>query len=1511
MGSLFSVDLPDQEGERLDTSDVNPVGYGKVISRVKGTARIGARLIHQLPIVETVHEEQVESGGKGGGTSSYTQTSYTYSASFAVMICAHKIQGVRRIWLNSKLFYENRPFMSGDVAEARENAEAFFNIYHGDEEQEPDPILAARYGDETPAYRGRAYIVFQDVQLEEFGNRVPSVEVEVVENGTGSTYDTVFPYPLYLRDLVGEICVRSGIPSDSFDVSELADTITGYSFDSTGSGMDEIRPLMALYDFFPQERGDKLVFKSNPVPVERDEYNDPCLINEDGLAVNAYHNILGRQGYFPSEAGTSEGQFILIRAAALAYKYAGDSAADWLSILNNLRRAVDGLYNQTPPTDPNVLYSPHWLYNCKAPVASQSEKLNVKVRVEPTPTGWEGFIPPGFPNYGESIKSVTLAYSDVASWANFYNPFAGIIGESFGTPSGVSTDETGTTFTLDNGSGGPVGEAFDVNVMVIYNFGPVLNVSQNMEAWPYWRPMDRGEISCAVDVMPWALECFELLEEVTGEQQYTDAYAATEASIYEVFNVDDGRSWFKPGAGEPLATSGSYVSSSRVGFGDSSLSRAEDLGVRVVIPSGEGEAQFGRGLTDQIKVSDTGIRVKLTYSLDIAAVVTLFVQSGPLIDDSVRYFYRLELAAGQNVEIDTTIPLASWEAFSLFSYGWQPFPNPQPLAAGVIVDVVGIVYESEPELTYTLYNFRPVPVIQLPYTPHIAPYTANSIDGQLIEWRGAPGIGYQDPVLWSRLGNNTSLEIMLDFMEDSQNEYFDRYGTLGPFVPSYVWDRFDLEATAAAADTWTFDWVDPNSEWVGYTARAVAALAESSYISNNARAATLAFNFIGWLESVWTDPDQFIPTNFPETLQFIERSQNYEDGAIGTPYNGRVYEAVQLAPGTTGANAPTFPTVPGQTVQDGSVLWRCIGYSYGTIPAYGSYDEPHAASLFMRAAAYLYMQGTQQARNAQLMSRLWDYLERLWNDAYGDVDGTWSNNPANAEWFGFWTGEIVTILSKLLGPLDAARAAAGIPAQTIRDRLAEHAEWIIARTRSISIEPLEDNITATGFDETRIRESELPRRIELEFPNSLRNGQDDTRYVEKRAARSEDKREFKSPVYMNGDEALQIVYTQMLKAWSQRTEYKFQLLDKLAQPGDVREYLIDNVIRRMQFREVDISADGVADIVAHSYDPTAFTLGIAGSGDPASVSGVTVAANTIGVILDVPLYDDRLDSVGVSTYAIPQGSNWRGASLFLSPDDVNYASAARYLSAPTFGSVVTPPLDKSPEYVDRESEMIVTLQNGTLSSVSDAAFLAGANMALVGNEIILFKNAEIVAAQQYRLTVLCRGRRGTRPRVFGHAAGERFLLLSAPGIVDQPLDSGLLNVETFYKAVTVGQTEADVTAQTFTPQAERLKPLEPVHLKADRLADYVRVTWKRQTRLAAEWRDGVDAPLGEASEVYRVSLRDGIGGGILQTYEVLTPRLELSYDDLNANYGPGDEIYIDVAQVSQTVGDGRPTGIIL
>lgn len=153
-------------GPRLDSLRVTTSTEGKVIPRVFGRLRMGTNIIWATDFREKKKTTTQGGGGKGGGGGGETKTTtYYYYASFAVAICEGPITGVGRIWADGALMD-----LSGVT----------WRWYPGDEAQQPDPFIAAKSGTaNTPAYRGTAYIVFEDLALANFGNRLPQINVEV------------------------------------------------------------------------------------------------------------------------------------------------------------------------------------------------------------------------------------------------------------------------------------------------------------------------------------------------------------------------------------------------------------------------------------------------------------------------------------------------------------------------------------------------------------------------------------------------------------------------------------------------------------------------------------------------------------------------------------------------------------------------------------------------------------------------------------------------------------------------------------------------------------------------------------------------------------------------------------------------------------------------------------------------------------------------------------------------------------------------------------------------------------------------------------------------------------------------------------------------------------------------------------------------------------------------------------------------------------------------------------
>ena len=138
-------------------------------------------------IRESSHTES-QGGGKGGGGSKTKNTTYSYSATFAVGLCEGPITGVRRIWVGPNLIYDSGSSAPAAVM-ASNQAATGFTVHTGSDTQLPDARMQATLGAaNTPAYRGLAYIVFNDFALAPYGNSLAGaqVKVEVVKAGSNT-----------------------------------------------------------------------------------------------------------------------------------------------------------------------------------------------------------------------------------------------------------------------------------------------------------------------------------------------------------------------------------------------------------------------------------------------------------------------------------------------------------------------------------------------------------------------------------------------------------------------------------------------------------------------------------------------------------------------------------------------------------------------------------------------------------------------------------------------------------------------------------------------------------------------------------------------------------------------------------------------------------------------------------------------------------------------------------------------------------------------------------------------------------------------------------------------------------------------------------------------------------------------------------------------------------------------------------------------------------------------------
>ncbi|MFC3175223.1 phage tail protein [Novosphingobium bradum] len=159
------IGSPSREGPRLKELAASTSSYGAPLARHFGHMRVGGSIIWATDLVE---HRNTQGGGKGRPS----VTSYAYSASFAVALSSRPIAGIGRIWADGNL-------LRGAAGDMKTGGTLRFYNGHGD--QEPDPLMAAAESPlPCPAYRGLAYVVFEDLQLADFGNRIPALTFEIL-----------------------------------------------------------------------------------------------------------------------------------------------------------------------------------------------------------------------------------------------------------------------------------------------------------------------------------------------------------------------------------------------------------------------------------------------------------------------------------------------------------------------------------------------------------------------------------------------------------------------------------------------------------------------------------------------------------------------------------------------------------------------------------------------------------------------------------------------------------------------------------------------------------------------------------------------------------------------------------------------------------------------------------------------------------------------------------------------------------------------------------------------------------------------------------------------------------------------------------------------------------------------------------------------------------------------------------------------------------------------------------
>lgn len=463
-----------------------------------------------------------------------------------------------------------------------------------------------------------------------------------------------------------------------------------------------------------------------------------------------------------------------------------------------------------------------------------------------------------------------------------------------------------------------------------------------------------------------------------------------------------------------------------------------------------------------------------------------------------------------------------------------------------------------------------------------------------------------------------------------------------------------------------------------------------------------------------------------------------------------------------------------------------------------------------------------------------------------------------------------------------------------------------------------DGQRAPQLVQTREMDSQLAGRVIVTHLDSTREYDIGEQDAERLNTGTITERRVELSIVLSSTDAKQVAEMMLYRYWMERYDFTFSLPPSYRhlEPCDVVTVVTDDATYDFRLTRVQYQADGTIDCDAKLHAPI-YTSTAIGADGVASVSKLEAPGSTVLQLLDIPTISDKIDAPGFLMAACGYTSSWRGANIFRSLDDGATWSSVASISTPGtigFAAVaIGAPIDFC--LIDKKNALTARFYGGqTVSSVTEQQMLTGQNHFAYGAhgrwEIIAAQNATLQGDGSYVLSDLLRGRFGSEWASGLHQANDRLVLLGENAVTFVPTGTNGLGIEFKYKGVTVGQNLSDATTQTIAYAGENLECLSPVYLNGNRhptTNDWA-LTWVRRTRVGGEWRDYVDATLGEASEAYEVEIySSGAYTTLKRTISAASATCAYTSADQVTDFGSNQAtLYVKIYQLSASVGRGQP-----
>ena len=459
-----------------------------------------------------------------------------------------------------------------------------------------------------------------------------------------------------------------------------------------------------------------------------------------------------------------------------------------------------------------------------------------------------------------------------------------------------------------------------------------------------------------------------------------------------------------------------------------------------------------------------------------------------------------------------------------------------------------------------------------------------------------------------------------------------------------------------------------------------------------------------------------------------------------------------------------------------------------------------------------------------------------------------------------------------------------------------------------------------GVQITTAREmdSQLPRRVTVQHLDYDREYNAGTQYAERLNTAAINAQILDLPIVLTATEAAGKAEVLLYLYWLERYDVAVNLPPTYNQlePGDVVTQVTPEGNVQLRLVGINYTSDGRVEVKAKYANPAIYAPTAVGASPPISgPATITPVGASVYVLMDLPHMSSAQDGPSFLSAMTGALSGWRGGVLMQSTDSGSTWANLHDFGAPgtTLGTCSNSIGSVEHRVIDNASMLTVALTQGALYSITQLQMFGGANHFAYGVdgrwEIIAAQTCTLVSGTTYTLSNLLRGRFGTEQFMGSHANGDSLVLLDTTDIAAIVMGSGTIGLSYLYRGITLDRDISTDSNRAFTYAGVNLKPLSPIALTGNRDAsnDWA-LTWVRRTRDGGEWRDNVDASLGETSEAYQVDVfSDGAYATVKRTISTTSPAATYTSADQTTDFGGNQgTLYLKIYQMSATVGRGYP-----